>query len=410
MLQVAAGEQGCAAVKGWQKDELGSLRREILGAVVHGISGAAMKTEGDSGAVNVELDAGPSSNLPFTKPLYMLPFQPRSGSDADSVVADISLPAARAGLQLFLLVSAAQCTYGTVGDASTDALSLADAWVFVSRSLISSDAIWQDETVMAVTDSICDQLVHIEQTGSGVLRLQDATRFRFGLEERHYGSTMSDLLEKLLLTYGEESFGVATLGRCVSLFLRDDQPMEMRRQIWRYCATNGGGLLELLDPICWRKVTVAGAATASAVAQVVRPVEPSSAAERYEIARAQHEALLTPMATNIASSGRPEPPLFDLAATGVADFLRGVGLGRSPQETDTNKGKDSREEDTHLDDDDAMGWERKQLLSDLFSAATEAAGRRTALHSLVSRLGLDHTTQALCLDDLDKLEEAFGIV
>ena len=64
----------------------------------------------------------------------------------------------------------------------------------------------------------------------------------------------------------------------------------------------------------------------------------------------------------------------------------------------------------HLDDDDAMGWERKQLLSDLFSAATEAAGRRTALHSLVSRLGLDQTTQALCLDDLDKLEEAFGIV
>ena len=393
MLQVAAGERGCNIVKDWQRDEHGSLRREILRAVVHSIAGAAMNTEVDDGTVNVELGAGQSANLPFTKPVYMLPFQPRHDSDADSVAADISVPAARAGLQLFLLISGAQCSYGTVGDAPSDALTLADAWIFVSRALVSSDAIWQDDTVLAVTNSICDQLVRIERTGSATLRLQDATRLRFGLEEHHYGSTTSDLLEKLLATYGEDSFGEVTLARCVALFLREDQPMELRRQVWRYCATNGGGLLELLDPACWSKGPTLGPGAASST--IIQPV---SSAERYEVARAQQQALLTPMAKNIAMSGRPETPLFSLAVDGVTNFLRGLGLG----ERDV-KGKP--EDD---DVDDFMEWERKQLLSDLFSEA-EAAGQRTALHSVVSRLQLDETAEAQCLRDLDTLESVLGL-
>ena len=392
MLQVAAAECGCGIVKDWQGDELGSLRREILRAVVHSISGAVVHTEVEDGAVNVELNAGPSTSLPFTKPVYMLPFQPNHSSDSDSVAADISLPAARAGLQLFLLISAAKCSYGTVGDAPSDAFSLADAWVFVSRALVSSDAIWQDDTVVAVTNSICDQLVRIEMAGSATLRLQDATRLRFGMEEHHFGSTTSDLLQKLLTTYAEDSFGEATLGRCVALFLREDQPMELRRQIWRYCAANGGGLLELLDPSCWSK----GQTAAPAVAANVE-IRTISGTERFEMARAQQQALLTPMANNIARSGRSETPLFGLAVDGVTNFLRGTDLGeRDP------KGKPEN------DDDDRMDWERKQLLSDLFSEA-ETAGQPTALHSVVSRLQLDPTAEAQCLRDLDTLERVLGL-
>jgi hypothetical protein len=393
MLQVAAGECGCGIVKEWQGDELGSLRREIVRAVVRIISGTVVHTEVEGVAVNVELNAGPSTSLPLTKPVYMLPFQPNHSSDADSVVDDISLPAARAGLQLILLISAAQCSYGTVGDAPSDALSLADAWIFVSRALVSSDAIWQDDTVVAVTNSICDQLVRIERAGSATLRLQDATRPRFGMGEHHYGSTTSDLLQKLLTTYGEDSFGEATLGRCVALFLREDQPMELRRQIWRYCAANGGGLLELLDPSCWSKGLTAASAVASSV-----DTRPISGTEQYEMARAQQQALLTPMANNIARSGRSETPLFCLAIDGVTNFLRGTDLGERDPE-----GKPEND-----DDDDRMDWERKQLLSDLFTEA-EIAGQPTALHSIVSRLQLDGTAQAQCLRDLDTLERVLGL-
>ena len=116
--------------------------------------------------------------------------------------------------------------------------------------------------------------------------------------------------------------------------------MELRRQIWRYCAANGGGLLELLDPSCWSK----GQTAAPAVAANVE-IRTISGTERFEMARAQQQALLTPMANNIARSGRSETPLFGLAVDGVTNFLRGTDLGeRDP------KGKPEN------DDDDRMDW------------------------------------------------------
>ena len=404
MLQVAAGEQGCTVVKSWQKMDLARLRREILSAVVRSISGAAIKTDGAAGTVDVELDAGPSKNLPFTKPLFMLPFQPNSSSDADSVVDDVSLPSARAGLQLFLVLSAARCSYGTVGDAPTDAMSLTDAWVFICRSLISSDVVWQDEAATAVTDAVLDQLVHIEGSGLGALRLQDATRLRWGLEDLAYGSSLSDLLDRLLSTYGEESFGEATLGRCVALFLREDQPMELRRQVWRYCAANGGGLLELLDPGCWNKTGKQLVGAPAPGTDLVSRAESSTNAneERHDLARAQQQVLLTSMAQNISASGRTEPPMFCQAADAVADFLRGA-------DQKPHIPKSGQEAATGDDNDDMMEWERKQLLSELFSAAEAAYGRPTALNSILNRLGVDKQTQSACVRDEDALKRAFGL-
>ena len=104
------------------------------------------------------------------------------------------------------------------------------------------------------------------------------------------------------------------------------------------------------------------------------------------------------MANNIARSGRSETPLFCLAIDGVTNFLRGTDLGERDPE-----GKPEND-----DDDDRMDWERKQLLSDLFTEA-EIAGQPTALHSVVSRLQLDGTAEAQCLRDLDTLERVLGL-
>lgn len=174
--------------------------------------------------------------------------------------------------------------------------------------------------------------------------------------------------------------------------------MELRRQVWRYCAANGGGLLEILDPSCWSNGMTPGPPTASTWVTV-----PVADAERYEMARAQQQALLTPMANNIASSGRAETPLFRLAIDGVTNFLRGV-----PESEPNAKRKPAHDEHAEHANDDHMEWERKQLLSDLFSAA-EMACQRTALHSIISRLGLEEAAETHCMHDLDTLESALGL-
>ena len=371
ILQMVAGQNGCAVAKRWQKNDLALLRRELLGSLAEEITGVRMDSKPADGKVDVVVDAAPSSQLPLGTPLFMLPFG--TSGDVNAISASIAIPAARAGMQLFMLLSAARCAYGAVGDSAADALSLADAWCFVCRSLIAGDTVWQDDTITAVAGAICDQLVTIEKSGRGTLRLADVARFRFGLQDKCYGSSTSDLLEALLSTYAEDSFGEATLGRCVALFLRNDQPVELRRQVWRYCATNGGTLLKLLDPSTWSSP------------QTAAPCIPAGEDWQYELAVAQRDALSAPVAAAISASGSPPPPMFSLAVEMLAGFLR-----------------------AGVDDDDGAAWERRQVLAGLCDDTEDVAfsGMPTPLHCVARECGecWDPTWISIKLD----LEKADG--
>ena len=268
--------------------------------------------------------------LPLRSPLFMLPseFNDRSHKTTFTVIE-----ATRSGLQLLLLLTSARCNYGPALEPSCGRLSLADTWCFLCRALMFSESVWQDESCGALVDGVMDQLMHAETNAAVQLNLHEATVTGLG----KFGS-IAELLEQLLRIYGEESFGDARLGRCVSLFVRVDQNCDIRQQVWRCCVDSGGALLERL------RLTAAPLGGYLTVADAG-----DYASQESQLVRLQMRALLTPAAAAIASSHRKT----DLYCAAVES----VGLHMCTREGTENE-------------DEGDAWERRQLLAQFSESAT----------------------------------------
>lgn len=326
-LQAIAIENGCPAAA---MVDVASMRNSLLHLV-----GA-----GDAGATD-ELILGRQA-WPLRKLIFMLPWEQQATKQAVHI--------ARAKLQLFMLLEFSECSYGS--STGTNGLNLADSWCFLCRILLVSESTWQDEVCGLCFDAIAARLESRELTSSARLSFGDDVTDN-GLGE--FGSP-SELLELLLRTYGEDSFGDPRLGRCLTLFLRADQPTQLRKQVWAYCVEAGGTLLDLLD-------FPADSSTARAVK--------ATSSEEFEVVRIQLQALLTPSAAAISTAKRAAP-MYGLAIANLVINL----AARSA----SNLGPDS------CDDGDV--WEREHLLSEL-NARADASVLRDVELALSSRTAID---------------------